>query len=327
MKRRLRAPLCLSAAAVAVLCTALATTAHADPVALDYHAKVEGCPPSDRLADEVSARLGFVPWDAQAPVAVRIRISSDSGELVGTIEQPDGASKVLRAPTCPALHASIVSALAVVLDRQTGGLATASAARVGGAAPDAPERRLRKLEPPPARNALLTVHLRAKGSRSLEAHRMTQATSLYTAHGTVSAMSFENLCQIPCTAYLREGSHTLGIVDLATAASAAADASIKVNSTIEIDYTSRDQARRSTVRGRKLGLLAGFVVGTAVSAYLVETQFPDMEGKWAMHSLDPLGGLLVGVAGMLIANAFTPGLRADSVEVKVRPGLGSTAGL
>jgi hypothetical protein len=78
-----------------------------------------------------------VPWDPQAPVALRIRIDSDSGDFVGPIEQPDGTSKILRAATCAKLDELLVSAISVVLEK------TATPA-VPPPPPD--ERRLRRLE-------------------------------------------------------------------------------------------------------------------------------------------------------------------------------------
>src|SRR5512140_798172 len=151
---------CLALIATVTLAwlVALAGPAHADPVALDYHAKVAGCPSAERFGDEVAAKLGFIPWDPQAPAAIRIRIDTDSNELIATIEQPDGSSKVLRAATCPKLDEVLVSAIAVVLDKS--------------AAPPAPppvndDLRLRTLERPATTNGLLTIALRAKDNRVL----------------------------------------------------------------------------------------------------------------------------------------------------------------
>src|SRR5687767_5586632 len=127
---------CTSVILATVVVAAFATPAYADRnIALDYHSKVKGCPTAERFADQVAAKLGFVPWDPQATTSIRVRITSDSGEVVGTIEQPDGTSKVLRATTCPKLDEALVSAIAVALDRTT-------AIKTANAVPRDDERRL-----------------------------------------------------------------------------------------------------------------------------------------------------------------------------------------
>ncbi|MCP4449184.1 MAG: hypothetical protein GY811_28210, partial [Myxococcales bacterium] len=113
-----------------------ATNAWADPsasgessLALDYDAKPKGCPDADRFADEVSSKLGFVPWNDAASDKLRVRITEDSGEIVATLELPDGGSKVLRDSTCRRLLSSLAAATAVALDS-------------GGSAPSQPQASL-----------------------------------------------------------------------------------------------------------------------------------------------------------------------------------------
>ena len=64
--------------ALAMLFTfAVSTTAAAEPVALDYQAHGDGCIDAGQFADEVAAKLGFVPWttSAAATIYVRVRVS------------------------------------------------------------------------------------------------------------------------------------------------------------------------------------------------------------------------------------------------------------
>jgi len=292
-----------------VITLALTSHVHADAqVALDYHSKVKGCPSSDRFADEVSAKLGFVPWDAQAQTAIRVRIAEDSGDFVGTLEQPDGTSKVLRAATCAKLDEALVSAIAVALDRPA----------TNGAKPD--ERRLQTLERGDP-DALVTVQLKSKDGRELEISRVLSSTMLYAANTSAAAVQFEKLCTAPCTARLPQGTHTFLVHDVANNYTVSKDATVRVSSTLELDYTSRAETRRTSLRRTKWGLLIGFLAGTAASAYWVETESPSR----TLHALDPVGGLLTGLIGGVIGYAVGPGNPADETRIDVRPGLTTAA--
>jgi len=292
-----------------VITLALTSRVHADAqVALDYHSKVKGCPSSDRFADEVSAKLGFVPWDAQAQTAIRVRIAEDSGDFVGTLEQPDGTSKVLRAPTCAKLDEALVSAIAVALDRP----ATADAKH--------DDRRLQTLDRGDP-DALVTVELKSKDGRELEISRVLSATMLYAGISSAAAVQFEKLCTAPCTARLPQGTHTFLVRDVANNYTVSKDATLRVSSTLELDYTSRAETRRTSLRRIKWGLLIGFLAGTAASAYFVETESPTR----ALHALDPVGGSLGMLVGGLIGAAVGPGTPGDDARIDVRPGLTTAA--
>lgn len=284
----------------------LAGPAHADPVALDYHAKVDGCPTSERFGDEVAAKLGFVPWDPQAPAAVRIRIDADGDDLVATIEQPDGSSKVLRAQTCAKLDEIVVSAVAVVLDK---------APAPPAAPPEKPdERRLRTLDRPATSNGVLTLNLRARSSRVLEISRV--AGSVASGYG--SALSLERICKLPCEAHLLPGNHSLLVRDVATDYTAIAEATIKVNSTLEIDYTSHDEDRRTTNRRLNWGFWLGLAAGLVGSAYIADTQ--KLDDMWTATVI-PIGGVVGAIVVGRIALATAPGMQDDKAAITVRPGL------
>ncbi len=296
-----------SAALLGAWLVALAGPAHADPVALDYHAKIDGCPTSERFGDEVAAKLGFVPWEPQAPAAIRIRIDADGDDLVATLEQPDGSSKVLRAATCPKLDEILVSAVAVVLDKTPAPPA---------APPEKPdERRLRTLARPATSSGPLTLNLHTRSNRVLEISRVEG--SVASAYGR--AMSFERICKLPCEAHLLPGNHSLLVRDVATDYTATADATIKVNSTLEIDYTSHDEDRRTTTRRMNWGFWLGLAAGAIGSAYIADTQ--KIDSGWTAGLVVPIGGLLTAIIVGRIAIATAPGMQDDEAVITVRPGL------
>lgn len=296
--------------------TAMASTSHADTqVALDYHAKVKGCPSADRFADEVAAKLGFVPWDPQASTAVRVRIASDSGQLVGTIEQPDGTSKVLRADTCAQLSEALVAAIGVALDR------TPAAAPAPKAKPE--ERRLQKLERDDG-DTIVTVQLRSKDARELEISRVLSNTMVYGYNARAALIEYEKVCKAPCTAKLPEGTHTLIVRDVANDMAVAQEATLKVNSTLELEYTSRADVRRTTRSRTGWGLTLGFVAGTIATGYYLEENFEHMSP--GLHiGLDPLGGVVGALVGAIIGRLVSPGSPSDEARITVRPGLQNDA--
>lgn len=301
----------LVASVLFVVCAVLGAREAAadDVIALDYQAKAPGCPSADRFADEIAAKLGFVPWGAQAATKLRVRINQDGTEIVATIEQPDGSSKVLRAATCAKLDEQLVSAVAVALDRN------------GSAAPKAaPERRLRVLDRPQDGLGLVTVQLRATDGRALEISRVTQQSVIVGYSSSAAAMSFETLCRVPCTAHLPTGMNRLLVHDLATDYSATQDATINVNSTLDLHYTSHANARQSTWSRAKWGLLIGTVVGAVAFGAILEAE--GSPSLW-LHTLDPLMGFsTTGLIGGAIGYATGPHDFQDEANITVHPGLG-----
>jgi hypothetical protein len=289
----------------------LVGAASAEPgVALDYHAKASGCPTADRFADEVAAKLGFVPWDPEALTAIRVRISEDSGDLVGTIEQPDGTSKVLRAARCTALNEALVTALAVTLDRS--------------AQAPAPERRLQTLERQVERDPesdVVTIRVRELASRPLQIDRVV-ATALLT-RSSERATSVERICHTtPCTARLARGSSMLLIRDVAHDTTVTADVDVGVSSSLVIDDASHADERATRRRRMNIGGTLGFFVGAISTAVVVSRH-----GGGARHLLDLVGGWAGGGLGVLIGASASPNHAEDTVRVTVRPGLrDATAG-
>ena len=301
------------------LVLAAVTGAHAQSQAelalkLDYQAVVKGCPSSDRFADEVSAKLGFVPWNALASDSIRVRITKDKTDLVGTIEQPDGTSKVLRAASCAKLDEALVSAIAVALDQTTtiGMVATPREERQD-------ERRLRRLDRDT--DKLVTIELKSRDGRELEISRVLSSTVLYTYNARAAAISFEKICKAPCSAQLPPGTHTFLVRDVKNNYTLERDATVKVSSTLELDYTSHAETRAITMRRTKWGLLIGFIAGTVATAYLVESS-----GTYrALHALDICGGTIGMIPGALIGRALGPGMPSDETRINVRPGVSTVA--
>jgi hypothetical protein len=296
---------------VILLAAGVAAAEPAAHVALDYRAADKTCPAADHFGDEVSAKLGFVPWDAGAGDVFHVRITRDGAELIGTIEQPSGTSKVLRAGTCPALAEQLASAVAVALDASPAAPAPAPT----------PERRLRTLDPPPD-NHLVDVALRALDGRKLEVSLVTSRAAFagWTGghYSTAEGVQYAKICDVPCNAKLPSGSNTLIVRDLTTDTRVAADTSVQVSSTLDLKYVSHEPERRTTNRRAGWGFLIGWVAATAASAYLWEAT----NSPWAMHFLDPLMGFATGgLAGGLIGMAFSPGRPADEAHVDVHPGL------
>jgi hypothetical protein len=282
----------------------------ARPIALDFHAsaKVNGCPSAERFGDEVAARLGFVPWDAQAPTALRVRITQDGDEYVGTIEQPDGSSKVLRAASCAKLDEALSTAIAVMLDRNA-----PSAPATPGPAPD--ERRL-QLDRGDDPHGLVTIRLRAPNGRKLEISRVIDRAML-VGGSAAAAVSYETVCRAPCTAKVPTGSHTWLVRDLESRAMVSEDATVNTSSTVDIEYVSNAAIRKTSAHRRGWSVLIGGALGTVATAYYIESTGANR----AYHTLDPLGfsaGMILGaIAGYLIS----PNPIADTATITVRPGL------
>lgn len=303
--------------AAVYLLTSRAAAADSQPaIALDFHVetKVKGCPSAERFGDEVAARLGFVPWDPQAAGSLRVRIARDGDDFVGTIEQPGGASKVLRGKSCARLAEALTTAIAVVLDR---------------GAPDVPavpspspqERRLQRLARDDDPQGLVTIRLRAPNRRKLEVSRVIDR-SMLSGRYSVSAVSYEKVCEVPCTAKVRAGAQSWIVNDLETGEMVSEDATVNTNSTLDIDYVSNAQIRKTSYHRMGWSLLVGGAVGTVATAYYIESS----DVNRAYHSFDALGfagGMILGgVVGYLIS----PRPISDTAQITVRAGLTDAVG-
>src|SRR5690606_21451362 len=91
----------------------------ADPVALDYRAPDPSCIDAGRFADEVSAKLGFVPWGDEStnPRTIRIRVEREDEQFTGWFRNADGSAKSFEGATCGDVTANLVVTVAAALDR------------------------------------------------------------------------------------------------------------------------------------------------------------------------------------------------------------------
>lgn len=84
-----------------------------------------GCLAADEFADEVSAKLGYSPWQATGP-AVRAEISRRKDGYHATIALPGGEPKALSGDSCKAVIDAAVTVVVVELDDHAGPTASAA---------------------------------------------------------------------------------------------------------------------------------------------------------------------------------------------------------
>lgn len=192
-------PAIFLAATLALPCVARANSPAREPrLSLDYQAQPEGCPSGARFSDEVSSRLGFVPWEEGSPDTLRVRIHLDGEELVASMELPDGSSKVLRAPSCREVSAALAAAVAVALDTVE------------------PELVPQPQPQPAARPAVreesfetATVHVRSQKAGT----RISLITQRAVYSRGTRAKAYETLCFAPCSFEIEPGYRELEISD------------------------------------------------------------------------------------------------------------------
>lgn len=84
-----------------------------------------GCLSADELADEVSAKLGYSPWQPNAP-AVRIDLSRGKDGYHAKVALPGGEPKSLSGDSCKAVIDAAVTVVVVELDDRAGPTASAA---------------------------------------------------------------------------------------------------------------------------------------------------------------------------------------------------------
>lgn len=98
--------------------------AHAQ-LRLVYEAPGAGCLGADEFADEVSAKLGYSPWQASGPV-LRTEISRGKDGYHATLSLPGAAPKSLSGDSCSAVIDAAVMVVVVELDGRPGPTAAAT---------------------------------------------------------------------------------------------------------------------------------------------------------------------------------------------------------
>lgn len=86
---------------------------------LEYKPRGEGVLSEDEFADEVSAKLGYSPWQASAETTLRAEIQCRAGDHRATISIPGAAPKQLTGATCKTLTDAAVTVIVVQLDDST----------------------------------------------------------------------------------------------------------------------------------------------------------------------------------------------------------------
>ncbi len=189
---------------VIALLVSFAGVAAADPVALDYRAAGGDCIDAGRFADEVSAKLGFVPWRAEAAATVRVRVERDGNHFTGTLRNTDGTAKIVDGATCAEVTANLVITAAVALDH--------SAAPVSPPAPPPPAPVA--AAPAPANTDDVPVRFVSEAGGQT-AFSMRAATGFGVASdGTqIASVLLSDLCTGPCAARVPRGDHFIVALD------------------------------------------------------------------------------------------------------------------
>lgn len=83
---------------------------------LAYRASGNGSLSEDEFADEVSAKLGYSPWQASADTTLSAEIQCRDGDYRATISVPGAAPKQLTGATCKTLTDAAITVVVVQLD-------------------------------------------------------------------------------------------------------------------------------------------------------------------------------------------------------------------
>ncbi|MDX2090015.1 MAG: hypothetical protein SFX73_19315 [Kofleriaceae bacterium] len=209
--------------------------------ALDFRAADPSCIDGERFADEVSAKLGFVPWDARAKEALRIRIDREGARFTGTFRNADGTAKIVDGATCAEVTSSLAVTVAAAIDPNAAPGATAA--------------------PPRAReDGRIAVTFTSLDNQRVDV-ALNNVGGIASANGhSVVANYFEGLCTSPCTTYLPPGRHHLRFVDPDTNAVRYDRFLIDSPTTIAVKHKSNRGLRRGLFVGGTLAAVAGTVL-------------------------------------------------------------------
>jgi hypothetical protein len=249
--------------------------------ALDFRASDPSCIDADRFADEVSAKLGFVPWDARSTEALRIRIEREGARFTGTFRNADGTAKIVDGATC----AEVTSSLAV----------TVAAAIDPGAAPGAHAGIA-----PATSDGRIAVTFASLDNGRVDVS-LNNAGGVGSVQGrTVVANYFEGLCTSPCTAYLPPGRHYLRFTD--------PDAEAVRYERFLIDEPTTITVKHKSNRGLRRGLFVGGAITAVAGTVLL------IGGEGAGMKL--LGGLGISLGGGAM---LTPLMIPDTFQTSRSP--------
>jgi hypothetical protein len=225
---------------------AAAASASAAPFGLDYRAADPSCIDGARFSDEVSAKLGFVPWDPVATARIRIRVERDGEQFTGTFRNVDGSAKIVEGKTCAEVTASLVVTVATAVD------ATPKAAPRAAAATPTQTVHLS--------DGMIPVTFKSVDGRRLNISVQKASGYAVASNGTgIAAAYFDNLCTSPCTAGLPQGRSYLSFADPDDSSFGGGPFLIDRPTTVTLTHKSNHATR--------VGLVIGGLAGTAVGAF------------------------------------------------------------
>lgn len=249
-----------------IAATAAAAPASAAPFALDYRATDASCIDGSRFSDEVSAKLGFVPWDPIAKAKIRVRVERDGEQFTGSFRNVDGSAKIIEGKTCAEVTSNLVVTVATAVDTE----------------PKAPKAAPPPPAPIPPGSLVLSDGLIPVTFRSVEGRRLSISVQkgsgiAVASNGTsAAAMYFDNLCTSPCTGGLPQGRSTLAFADPDTSSFGGGEFVIDHPTTITLQHKSRHGTRVGFVVGGLaatgigvVGLSSGGTAGTVSGAVLL----------------------------------------------------------
>jgi hypothetical protein len=222
--------------------------AHADNVALDYRASDASCIDASRFADEVSAKLGFVPWKAAASAKIRVRIDKDGNHFTGSVLNTDGTSKIVDGATCAQVTSNLAVTVAGAVDPSAlQGATKPTPAPAPAAAPAADNKIPVTFESADGRR--IDISLNVGGGTGVASNGTAVVTNFY-----------EGLCTTPCTARLPAGRQYVTFQDPDARAFGGDRFLIDGPTKITLHHKSRKGARRGWFLGG-LALTAAGAVG------------------------------------------------------------------
>jgi hypothetical protein len=247
---------------VLALVAMTASAAAADSsLALDYRASDASCIDAARFADEVAAKLGFVPFKATASAKIRVRVERDGDHFTGSVINIDGTSKIIDGATCAAVTSKLAVTVAGAVD---------SSALVGAKAPPPPPA------PPAGADSKIPVTFESDDGRRIDVSVNVGGGTGVASNGTAVVTNFyEGLCTTPCTARLAAGRQYVTFQDPDARAFGGERFLLDGPTKITLHYESRSGARRGWFFG-SLALTAasvagGYVIGGAPGIVLGTT--------------------------------------------------------
>lgn len=299
---------------ILLVCVALSTafggsaSAQGRVMRLDFSG-AEGCPDAGQFADEVSARVGRIAFDADASDVATVRMGwSDGWATVTAVTRERTTTsnlehtRMFRDPSCAVAAEAAAAALAVWLEEPRALMGVSVGTPAPTPTPEPPA--------PPRPNGVL---LRVTGDFEQESeHGWAFHIETNTGVGTGSARFFERLCLLPCETRLRPGLHQFGIAP-GNGIASPFEQLTQIDVDSELHIAQRDAGVVARIGGvfMAVGLLG---ILSTPSIWLVG----------ALNDKDRLGR--VGMAGTLASLAlFIGGIvmlrRGDNggVEVTVRP--------